>query len=114
MFKIGYAPSNTLEIFYISRISWWGKSDDLFLLGLGAAAFALYFDNTSETGWFVSGGIGFSSLSKFRLLDVKGTGRSYSGSGFGLFGGSGLRIFKTLDCRGRFTLFSCYRRRQRY
>ena len=31
-FKIGYAPSNTLEIFYCSRILLWGQNN-IFLLG---------------------------------------------------------------------------------
>ena len=83
-FKIGYAPSNTLEIFYRSRISWWSEHS-LFWLGLGAVAFTLYFDNISETGWFVSGGIGHSNMSE---LDILGTS-PVSRSGFGLFGGAG-------------------------
>ena len=83
-FKIGYAPSNTLEIFYSSRISWWSEHS-LFWLGLGAVAFTLYFDNISETGWFVSGGIGHSNMSE---LDILGTS-PVSRSGFGLFGGAG-------------------------
>lgn len=79
-FKIGYAPSNTLEIFYSSRVSWWGQSDRTFSVGLLAAAFTLYLDNTSETGWFVSGGIG---------LVPSGRGRSTDFFGFGLFVGAG-------------------------
>ena len=81
-FKIGYAPSNTLEIFYCNKVSWWSDLS-LFLLGLGTAAFTLYFDNTSETDWFVSGGIGLSSLTEINFDN------SDSGSGFGLFGGAG-------------------------
>ena len=46
--KIGYAPSNTLEIFYSSRISWWSDHNYLSWLGLGAVAFTLYFDNISR------------------------------------------------------------------
>jgi len=82
-FKIGYAPSNTLEIFWISKVSWFsGSGDDLTILGLGAVAATFYFDNASETGWFASGGIGYSSYGKL-------TGRSGSDFGFGLFGGGG-------------------------
>ncbi len=79
-FKIGYAPSNTLEIFYHQRISWWGQSGRTYLLGLIGAGFTLYFDNTSETDWFVSGGIGFVPT---------GRGRSTDFFGFGLFAGAG-------------------------
>jgi opacity protein-like surface antigen len=81
-FKIGYAPSNTLEIFYSNKVSWWSRSG-LYVLGLSAAAFTLYFDNTSETDWFVSSGIGFSSIGEIKFDNVD------SGSGFGLFGGAG-------------------------
>jgi len=87
-FKIGYAPSNTLEIFYSSRISWWSERN-IFWLGLGAVAFTLYFDNISETGWFVSGGIGHSNMSE---LDFSST--PVSRSGFGLFGGAGYEFSK--------------------
>ncbi|MCW8809848.1 MAG: porin family protein [Ignavibacteriaceae bacterium] len=86
-FKIGYAPSNTLEIFYSNKVSWWDRNG-LYLLGLGAAAFTLYFDNTSETGWFVSGGIGFSSLAEINFDN------SHSGSVFGLFSGAGYEFSK--------------------
>ena len=78
--KIGYAPSNTLEIFYNQRFSWWYQSDKTYTLGLLAAAFTLYFDNTSETDWFVSSGIGFVPT---------GRGRSTDFFGFGLFAGAG-------------------------
>ena len=82
-FKIGYAPSNTLEIFYISKVSWWGASDgDLVILGLGAVAATFYLDNTSETGWFASGGIGYSNSGR-----PLGNGNSDFGLGF--FGGGG-------------------------
>ena len=87
-FKIGYAPSNTLEIFYSSRISWWSDRS-LLWLGLGAVAFTLYFDNISETGWFVSGGIGHSNMSEFNFSTS-----SVSRSGFGLFGGAGYEFSK--------------------
>lgn len=64
-FKIGYAPSNTLEIFWTSKLSLFsGSGDDLTMFGLGAVAATFYFDNTSETGWFASGGIGYSSKGK--------------------------------------------------
>lgn len=82
-FKIGYAPSNTLEIFYISKVSWWGESDITFILGLSAIAATVYIDNTTETGWFVSGGVGLSALSAPFETDLE------SSNGFGFFGGGG-------------------------
>jgi opacity protein-like surface antigen len=91
--KIGYAPSNTLEIFYIVKMEWWGKSGETYSLGLLGAAFTLYLDNVSETDWFVSGGIGYASLAELYLP----TGNSASPSnetGFGLFGGVGYEFSK--------------------
>ena len=82
-FKIGYAPSNTLEIFYISKVSWWGESDVTFILGLSAIAATVYLDNTTETGWFISGGLGLSALSAPFETDLE------SSNGFGFFGGVG-------------------------
>jgi opacity protein-like surface antigen len=82
-FKIGYAPSNTLEIYYLSKVSWWGESDITFTLGLSAIAATFYLDKSTETGWSISGGIGLSSLSAPFETDLK------SSNGFGVFGGGG-------------------------
>ncbi len=82
-FKIGYAPSNTLEIYYTSKVSWWGESDKIYSLGLSAIATTFYLDNTTETGWFISGGLGFTT--KAAPFEYTG-GTSY---GLGLFGGGG-------------------------
>jgi len=83
--KIGYAPSNTLEIFWTSKPSLFiGSGDDLTMFGLGAVAATFYFDNTSETGWFASGGIGYSTYGK-----LSGSSSSSSDFGFGVFGGGG-------------------------
>jgi len=91
--KIGYAPSNTLEIFYIIKMLWWGQSGSTYSLGLLGAAFTLYLDNASETDWFVSGGIGYASLSKLYLPTGSG-GSSSNETGFGLFGGVGYEFSK--------------------
>jgi len=82
-FKIGYAPSNTLEIYYISKASGWGRSDITFILALSAIAATFYFDKETETGWFISGGIGLSTL------DPPLEKNAESSKGFDLFGGSG-------------------------
>jgi len=88
-FKIGYAPSNTLEIYYISKVSWWGQTNAItgssttFTLGLSAIAATMYIDNTTETGWFISGGLALSALAAPFETDLE------SSNGFGLFGGGG-------------------------
>jgi len=56
--KIGYAPSNTLEIYSTGKQSWWGKSGKISRLLISAIAITVYFDNTTETVWFISGGFG--------------------------------------------------------
>ncbi len=81
--KIGYAPSNTLEIYSIGKASWWGESDKISRLVLSAIAITVYFDNTTDTGWFISGGLGLSTL------DTPFESNSESSNGFGLFGGGG-------------------------
>lgn len=82
-FKIGYAPSNTMEIFYISKVSWWGENEIVSLLGITAIAITVYVDNTTNTGWFISGGLGLSTL------DAPSPNALESSIGFGLFGGGG-------------------------
>ena len=82
-FKIGYAPSNTLEIYYISKVTWWGVNDKAFLLGLAVIAITVYANNTTHTGWFISGGLGLSTLDAPFEKDLE------SSNGFGLFGGGG-------------------------
>jgi len=82
-FKIGYAPSNTLEIYYLSNVSWWGVDDITFTSGLSAIAATFYLDNTTETGWFVTGGLGLSAFSAPFEPDLE------SSSGFGLIAGGG-------------------------
>lgn len=82
-FKIGYAPSNTLEIYCRSNISWWGESDIEHTLELLALGGKLYLSNTSGTGWSVLGGIGYSGLSEPFEKPFGAT------NGFGLFIGGG-------------------------
>ena len=85
-FKIGYAPSNTSEFFYVSKVSWWGESDIAYILGLSAVATTYYFDNITENGWFISGGLGLSTLS---APFEEGVESSY---GFGVFAGGGFEF----------------------
>lgn len=82
-FKIGYAPSNTLEVYYISKVSWWSKTDITYALGVSAIAVTFYTDSETETGLSISGGLGLSALSAPFETDVE------SSSGFGVFGGAG-------------------------
>ena len=80
-FKIGGAPSNTLEVFLIAKGSHLGESD----LTLTAAGISKYF-GTSETGLFVTGGVGLSAVE--------------FAEGLGLFGGVGYEFSKHFSIQG--------------
>jgi hypothetical protein len=72
-----------LEIFYISKVSWWGENDIIFTVGLSAIAARYYFDKATETGWSISGGFGLSALNAPFEENVDAS------TGFGLFAGGG-------------------------
>ena len=82
-FKIGYAPSNTLEVYYVSKGSWWDGTAFTTLLGISAIGITKYLDNTSETGLFITGAIGLSAL------DAPFEENIEASTGFGLIGGAG-------------------------
>jgi opacity protein-like surface antigen len=82
-FKIGYAPSNTVEFFFVNKASWWSESDIAKVLGLSALASTFFFNNEAENGLFISGGLGLSTLSAPFENNVE------SSNGFGLFAGVG-------------------------
>ncbi len=64
-FKIGYAPSNVMEIYWMSKVSWFGMENALggdvtIANGIGGLGVTYFFQPTAPSA-FVSGGIGFSS-----------------------------------------------------
>jgi len=76
-FKIGYAPNNSLEIYYTNKVSWFGHKysqrvevwDSVYAeyiekwtiaTGLTAAGVTYYFYPTAPS-WFLSGGLGVSA-----------------------------------------------------
>ncbi|NIR46851.1 hypothetical protein GWO43_00030 [candidate division KSB1 bacterium] len=81
-FKIGYAPTNALELYYVNKVSWWGESGTTVIIGLSSLGFSVYTDNRTATGLYLTGGAGLSTVdAPFESVDA-----SY---GFGLFGGIG-------------------------
>jgi opacity protein-like surface antigen len=82
-FKIGYAPSNTLEIYYISKGSWWGAGDITFVMTISAIGVSKYLDSKEETGVFLTGGLGLAASDAPFEKDID------SSNGWGLFGGIG-------------------------
>ena len=66
-FKIGYAPNDLLEIYWMSKVSWFGDEalygeDVTIANGLGGLGVTYFFQPAAPSA-FVSGGIGFSSWS---------------------------------------------------
>lgn len=92
-FKIGYAPTNTLEIYYVNKVAWWGESDVTLIQGLSSIGFSNYLNAQTATGIFLTGGIGVSVLAA-PFEDVS------SSSGFGLFGGVGYEFTKHWSVQG--------------
>jgi len=82
-FKIGYAPSNTLEIYCLSKVAWREESNKPNILGLLAVAARVYLNNETETGWSISGGFGYSGISEPFESPLE------SRNGFGFFLGGG-------------------------
>lgn len=86
-FKIGYAPHNFLEIYYTSKVSWFGLenvygNNVTIANGLGAAGVS-YFFRPEAPSPFISGGLGFST---WATPFEEGT---ETWSGLGIFVGGG-------------------------
>jgi len=64
-FKIGYAPSDAMEIYWMSKVSWFGMENSLgdnVTIANGVAGLGItYFLQPSAPSAFLTGGIGFSS-----------------------------------------------------
>lgn len=87
-FKIGYAPSNTLEIYYVSKVAWWGESNVTLISGLSSVGFSSYLNPRTATGVFLTAGAGLSAL------DAPFEDNSRASTGFGLYGGAGYEFAK--------------------
>jgi len=70
-FKIGYAPSNQLMVYWMSKAAWFGvdsttiddEQEDVMTLGGVGGLGATYFFNPQAPSFFVSAGVGFASWS---------------------------------------------------
>lgn len=85
-FKIGYAPSNSLEIYFTENINVFTVGETSYAVGIGGVGVTKYL-NPKGTGFFVFGGVGMGLLT---LLETGGG----SNNGFGLIGGIGYDIAK--------------------
>ncbi len=107
-FKIGYAPSNQVAIFWMSKVAWFGYSfeyrDEFINLsesytitnGIGGVAVAYYF-NPEGPSPYLTGGLGFSTWDAPFEEDSDGI----SGSGFAL--GAGYEFSKHWSLEGNLT-----------
>jgi hypothetical protein len=90
-FKIGYAPSNSLEIYYINSVSWFSYNSLSYAMGTTGLGVTKYL-NPEGKGFFIFGGGG---LSFFQNLSYT-TGHT----GFGFLAGIGYDIAKHWSIQG--------------
>lgn len=91
-FKIGYAPSESFEIYYVNSVSWFGYASETFVNGASCVGITKYM-NKEGKGLFFFGGVGFASL--YAL-----SGDSSSMNGFGVLGGIGYDIARHWSIQG--------------
>ena len=87
-FRIGYAPSQKVAIYYTNKVSWFSFTnayDDEVIIASGASgAGCTYSLNSTSPSWFLSGGI---AISTWALPFEDNAPDQWAG--FGLFGGVG-------------------------
>jgi hypothetical protein len=91
-FKIGYAPTDLVEVYYMNKVSWFKAEGDLTtnaLTGIGGT----YLFNRRAPSWFVTGGVGLCS---WGLL----AGSSNNLSGFGVVAGGGYEFSRYWSIEG--------------
>lgn len=86
-FKIGYAPCNRLEVYYVNKVFWWGENGVTVILGLSSLGFTWYTNEQTATGFFMSGGGGISTAD----APFENIAPSY---GYGFFAGLGYEFSK--------------------
>ncbi|OGC90688.1 MAG: hypothetical protein A2142_01330 [candidate division Zixibacteria bacterium RBG_16_48_11] len=81
-FKIGYAPTEQMELYYCSKLSWFGKDFATFVNGLNSAGLSYYF-RPKTPSLYLSGGLGLAVLADPFDNDPD------TWTGFGFFAGAG-------------------------
>ncbi len=101
-FKIGYAPTDSFEIYFVGDLSMFGylfqgDVDDMGVTVIGFNGLGLTkYLSTRGTGFFVSGGVGISFLSFFSTR----TGSGDVNGGLGLLGGIGYDLSRHWRIQG--------------
>jgi opacity protein-like surface antigen len=80
-FRIGYAPSEQVMLYWNSKVAWITEFDDLITYGLGGLGGAYYLKPEGPSFYF-TGLIGFSSLT-----NISEASSSETGSGMGIGAG---------------------------
>jgi len=93
-FKIGYAPSNSLEIYWFSTVSWAALPYDSSVIAVGGIGLTKYLSKAGK-GFFLFGGIGSSVNAAASFL-----GETKSEFGLGLIAGIGYDIAKHWSIQG--------------
>ncbi|HBC47605.1 MAG TPA: hypothetical protein DEO84_07760 [candidate division Zixibacteria bacterium] len=94
-FKVGYAPTKRIEIYYTSKFSWFRMTnaigDNVIVAdGISGLGVSRYFRSTIPA-WFLSGGIAMSTWS------LPFEGNSSAWRGFGFYVGGGYEFTRHLD-----------------
>ncbi len=87
-FKIGYAPTQQLEIFYSDKGSWFDYDGEIALTGLGAAGVNYYLRPEGPT-FYLGGGVGISTFITSPLKSNTDTDL-----GFGFYVGAGYELVR--------------------
>jgi hypothetical protein len=91
-FKIGYAPSESFELYYVNSVSWFGYASETFVIGASCVGVTKYL-NKEGKGLFLFGGIGLATFSAL-------SGGSSSADGFGALAGVGYDIGRHWSIQG--------------
>lgn len=92
--KIGHAPSNSLEIYWFSTLSWAALPYNTSMIAVGGIGLTKYLSRAGR-GFFVFGGVGCSVNSAWSWW-----GETDSETGLGLMGGIGCDIAKHWSIQG--------------
>ena len=94
-FKIGYAPSDQLMIYWMSKVAWLDISEKEYMItsGIGGLGISYYQEPTAPSAYF-SGGVGYSTW------QAPLSGNPESAIGLGLSVGAGYEFAKhiSLEC----------------
>ncbi len=92
-FIIGYAPSNSFEIYYTNNGSWFSGSGNDYYVGVTGVGVTKYLKPEGK-GFYLCGGIGLSILTGYWVFDQG------SNTGFGAIAGIGYDVAKHWRIQG--------------